>query len=349
MLQALGAGACFDGQLSAHIPVDLRQTNAPDSLRRRLDDAMVRLSAQGALEVSSLDLGVSNEVLPLLEGQRALRLTAAGVGLHRAEFGAEPALARSRLRPNDTEQADVPPVWARAMANYRSLESFVLVRGVKRAILAATVAGGPSPWHTQVFDLMDSDDVTQLENDPDYAKLLAAQGRSFQTRWGDGEGGEAVPDLVVVMQPRLGGVGMAMLVEVERARYSRQGMIEKLRASIRCYPPLQFCYVFPSAQIAGKIFALFKEEALDPEVRMRGLPHGCKALFTDFRRVVQGTWLSVEQAHRATLALRAGNAEAPAAKGINPRMLPSYWMSEAKRKPFDAQQGGEGKDATTPH
>lgn len=351
VIKTIGGGQCFDGHLAGHVPDELRQTNAPDSQRRQLDGAVSRLVGRGLIEATALDLGIPNEAVSWVEGQRALRLTSAGCQAHQAEFGQPPALARSRLRPNDPALADVPPVWASAMAAYRSLESYALVRGVKRAILAATASqdGRAAAWSARVFDLMDAEDVALFEKDPDYARLLASQGRPFQIRWQDSEGQEAVPDLVVLMQPRLGGAGTAMLVEVERVKYSRQGMIDKLRASIRCYPPSQFCYIFPSAQIAGKIFALFKEDALDPEMRMRGLPNGCKALFTDLRRVALGSWLSVEQTHRATLALRAGNTDLPAARGINPRYLPHYWMSEAKRKPFGDQSGKGENDGAADH
>lgn len=348
VIKTIGEGQCFDGHLAEHVPDELRQTNAPDSQRRQLDGAISRLVGRGLIEATALDLGIPNEAVSWVEGQRALRLTSAGCQAYQAELGHPPALARSRLRPNDPALADVPPVWAAAMAAYRSLESYALVRGVKRAILAATAPqeARAAAWQARVFDLMDAEDQTLFEKDPDYARLLASQSRPFQTRWHDSEGQEAVPDLVVLMQPRLGGAGMAMLVEVERVKYSRQGMIDKLRASIRCYPPSQFCYVFPSAQIAGKIFALFKEDALDPETRMRGLPNGCKALFTDLRRVALGSWLSVEQTHRATLAVRAGNTDFPAVRGINPRYLAHYWMSEAKRKPFgDQSVKGDGDGA----
>lgn len=324
---AIGSGQFLDGHAAEALPAELKNTGE-ENCARRLSEALSGLSEGGFIQITDLDLGVSREALHVCEGQRAIRLTPSGEAGY-LQIADQPAKIVEVTLPSPMR---VPEGWGRAIECYDSLESYVFVRAAKTAIGIAAqrhTERYPPQWNVRVFDMMDRADVRKLAADEEYAKTLEKSGRSFQTRWRSADGAEAVPDLIVLMRPVAGGIPTIMLVEVERGKYSKQNMIEKLRRNILCYPPYPFCYIFPTNTMAGQMFSLFKENVVEPEIRMHGLPSGGKAMFTDLRKVALGSWWSIEQASKAAIAKKMHKD-----KGANADYMPYFWAQSPAEKPF---------------
>lgn len=310
-----------------------------DAESRRFSEELANLAQMGALVITDLELGISRHSLKFCEGLKSIRLTALGEQLYTQITGLQPKIAEIKPLRGDAPMR-VPGGWGEAVSNYASLESYVLVRATKAAIINAAgnaEAKYPPRWQVRVFDMMDPLDQIAIRDDAEYAETLQKAGRTFQTRWQGAEGGESIPDLIVLMKPVSGGVSTIMLVEVERAKYSKQGMIEKLRRNILAYPPYPFCYIFPTDALMGQVFGLFKDDVIDPEIRRNGLPNGVKVLFTDIYKVTVGAWWSVEQASKAAAAVKAGRG-----KGENTKTMPKFWMEPPQERPFDKAEKTHG-------
>jgi len=278
---------------------------AESSRATYLYSILSRLEELGWLETESIDLKLSNRARKGLS-RRAVRLTEAGKQEYRKRFGDDPV-----------------DLYTPFVGKYKTVEAGLFIRLVRDLILAWNEVP-ESTWRYEVIDAV-------WEPDEAFARIPGAK-RSYPAPDGSTY---ALPDLIVMMIPRVGGgTPPVAVVEVELGGYKLDALREKWQRALLCYPPMPLYVVAPNNKVRGHLFGEYRRVVERVKVT-HGLPHGARGIFYTPDEIMDSGLLSPRQLTSLTYRLK----QDPESVEVK---LPKFWFENKQKRKEEVEQGELG-------